>query len=58
MGVVPLDGDGNASLSMQPAMAFRKPVAAQFLGGSAGETPLLSSQSATIVATRRTLSRG
>src|SRR6185312_4022005 len=52
VSVVSLDANGNATFVVAPARALRKPVMAQFLGGSAGQVSLLGSQSPTLVTSR------
>lgn len=55
VSVVSLDANGNATFALPPGRVFRKPVMAQFLGGSADQTSLLASQSPALVTSRRTL---
>lgn len=57
VAVASLDAGGTATFMVPLSIAQRRPALAQFLGGAAGGTPLLASQSPTLVTTRRSLVR-
>lgn len=58
MSVASLDANGDATFVVSPSTALHNSVTAEFLGGSAGKTQLLASQSPTVVTTVRSLLGG